>query len=318
MILFDGNALAVERENRLKEKIQRDFSGKKLVIAAILFSEDAGSRLYTRLKGEAAARVGIEYRVYEFSLTDESEKIQTKIEELGLDPEVTGIIIQKPWRKTWVKAQGQEFLEKITLQLDPNRFERDLYTDWWRKLTLKIHEQKDVDGLHPNTIAKIIDATWQADGKVLPATCQAVLTIFDQAFATLNQKIGLKDTQNIFNGKYVILGKSDLLGIPLFYELKRQGKAVEILASKDLEQRMQSGQNLLDASIIVSATGKKGLITGDMVSENVVVIDVGEPRPDVDFSTVAQKAAFITPVPGGVGPMTVVSLLENCVKLAPF
>ncbi len=316
MILFNGITLALERENRLREKIQRDLSGKKLVIAAILFSEDAGSRLYTRLKGEAAARVGIEYRVYEFSLSDENDKIQTKIEELGLDPEVTGIIIQKPWRKTWVVAQGLAFIEKIAKQPDPNRLERDLYTAWWSKLTFKIHEHKDVDGLHPKAIAEVISRTWQENRKVLPATCQAVLSIFDQAFKKLSHEVGLEKTQTIFNGKYVILGKSDLLGIPLFYELKRQGRDVEILASKDLEQRMQSGQKLLDAKVIVSATGRKGLITGDMVSENVVVVDVGEPRPDVDFSSVSLKAAFITPVPGGVGPMTVISLLENCVTLA--
>lgn len=316
MILFDGNALALEREQRLKEKIQRDFGGKKLVIAAILFSEDAGSRLYTRLKGEAATRVGIEYRVHEFSLTDASEEIQIKIEELGLDPEVTGIIIQKPWRKTWVTAQGQAFIEKISHHPDPNKLERDLYTAWWSKLTLKINEQKDVDGLHPNTITEIIAATWQENRKVLPATCQAVVTIFDQAFEKLSQEVGFEKTQTIFNDKYIILGKSDLLGIPLFYELKRQGRDVEILASKDLEKRIQSGQKLLDAAVIVSATGTKGLITGDMVSENIVVVDVGEPRPDVDFSSVSSKAAFITPVPGGVGPMTVISLLENCVSLA--
>ncbi len=316
MILFDGNALALERENKLKEKIQQNFSGKKLVIAAILFSEDAGSRLYTRLKGEAAARVGIEYLVHEFSLTDESEKIQTKIEELGLDPEITGIIIQKPWRKTWVKARGQAFIEKIARRPDSNKLELDLYTAWWSKLTLKIHEQKDVDGLHPNIIAQIIDITWQENRKVLPATCQAVLTIFDQAFEKLSREIGLEKTQTIFNGKYIILGKSDLLGIPLFYELKRQSRNVEILASKDLKQRMQSGQKLLDATVIVSATGKKGLVTSDMVSENIVVIDVGEPSPDVDFNSVSKKALFITPVPGGVGPMTVISLLENCLTLA--
>jgi len=66
----------------------------------------------------------------------------------------------------------------------------------------------------------------------------------------------------------------------------------------------------------VSATGIKGLITGDILSKNSVVIDVGEPTPDVDFKSVASKAAFVTPVPGGVGPMTVVSLLENCADLA--
>ncbi|GIK83503.1 MAG: bifunctional protein FolD [Patescibacteria group bacterium] len=318
MIIFDGNKLAQEREQRLKKKLERDFSRVKLVIAAILFQEDAGSRLYTRLKGEAAARLGIEYRVFDFSLSDEVEKIQTKLEELGKNPEITGIIIQKPSRNSWLRAQDEHFLKVVANQPDPRRFERDQYGSWWTKLTSYIDEQKDVDGLHPITIQQISDTTWQDMGKVLPATCQAVLNIFDEAFEQLSKELMLQETQKIFNGKYIIIGKSELLGIPLFYELKRQGRIVEIIASKELEDRMRSGQKLLDASVIVTATGRKGLITGEMVSENVVVIDVGEPQADVDFNSVSKKAIFITPVPGGVGPMTVISLLENCVKLASY
>lgn len=316
MIIFDGNTLAEKKEKELRARIDRDFADRKLVIAALLFREDAGSRLYTRLKGEAAARVGIQYQVHEFSLTDEVEKIQTKLEELGKNPEITGIIIQKPARFTWLKAQNEHFLKMIASQPDSKKFEREQYASWWTKLTSYINEQKDVDGLHPITIARITDKTWQEMAKVLPATCQAVLSILDQAWKQLSEKIGIEQTQKLADGKYIILGKSDLLGFPLFYELKRQEKNVEILATAELDERMRSGQKLLDASVIVSATGQHDLITADMVSENVVVIDVGEPRPDVVFDSVAQKASFITPVPGGVGPMTVVSLLENCVKLA--
>lgn len=316
MIIFDGNKLAAEREVKLKEKISQEIPNKKLVVAAILFQEDAGSQLYTRLKGEAAQRIGIEYRVFEFSLTDSLESIQTKIEELGKNPEITGIIIQKPWRKTWVKAQNENFLKVVVNQPDPRRFERDQYGSWWTKLTSYIAENKDIDGLHPITIQQITEQTWKDMGKVLPATAQAVLNIFDEAFEQLSKELKLQNTQKMFNGKYIIIGKSDLLGIPLFYEFKRQGREVEIIASKELDERMRSGQKLLDASVVVSATGKKGLITGDMVSDNVVIIDVGEPNGDVDFESVSKKAAFITPVPGGVGPMTVISLLENCIKLA--
>jgi methylenetetrahydrofolate dehydrogenase (NADP+)/methenyltetrahydrofolate cyclohydrolase len=281
-----------------------------------LFREDAGSRLYTKLKGEAASRLGIEYRVFEFSLSDEVEAIQTKLEELGQNSEITGIIIQKPSRTSWIRAQDEHFLKVVANQPDPRRFERDQYSSWWTKLTSYINEQKDVDGLHPITIQQISQETWQEMGKVLPATCQAVLNIFDGAFEQLSKEIMLQKTQQIFNGKYIIIGKSELLGIPLFYELRRQDRNVEIIASPELDERMKSGQKLLDASVIVSATGKRGLITGDMVSENVVVIDVGEPHGDVDFNSISKKALFITPVPGGVGPMTVITLLENCVKLA--
>lgn len=318
MIIFDGIASAKLREEKLKEKMSQHMSDSKPVIAAILFIEDAGSRLYTNLKSEAAKRLGIEYRVFEFSLKDSVETIQTKLEELGRDPEITGIIIQKPWRKTWLRAQNENFLKVVANQPDPRRFERDQYGSWWTKLTSYIEETKDVDGLHPITIQQISEENWQEMDKVLPATAQAVLDILDEAFELISRELKLEKTQQIFNGKYIILGKSDLVGIPLFYELRRQNKEVEIIASKELEERNKSGQKLLDASVIISATGIKGLITGDMVSDNVVIIDVGEPHGDVDLESVKNKAAFVTPVPGGVGPMTVVSLLGNCSKLCEY
>ena len=144
------------------------------------------------------------------------------------------------------------------------------------------------------------------------------MTILDRA----GERENFSDA-NVGQEKTIIIGKSDLLGIPLYYELLRRGEnsqesqqKIELIASQELKERMQSGQKLLDASIVISATGIKNLITGDMVSAGVTVIDVGEPKPDVDFVSVSPKASFITPVPGGVGPMTVISLLENCADLA--
>jgi methylenetetrahydrofolate dehydrogenase (NADP+)/methenyltetrahydrofolate cyclohydrolase len=311
MITFNGNQLAQTREEQLKEKISSVFGNQKLIIAAVLFTEDAGSQLYTRLKAEAARRVGIEYHSYEFSLSDSTETIQTKINELNNNPDINGIIIQKPWRKTWVNSQTEDIQQSFVISDNPRNAERKEFSLWWNMLTASISETKDVDGLHPKTIDQIKEGTWVENKKVLPATCQAVLTILEEA------ETRLKD-QNFSKGKHLVLGKSDLLGIPLFYELKRQGKDVEILASRELSERMSSGQKLLDAAVVVSATGRKDLVTGDMVSDNVVVVDVGEPRADVEFASVSQKASFITPVPGGVGPMTVISLLENCVQLATF
>jgi methylenetetrahydrofolate dehydrogenase (NADP+) / methenyltetrahydrofolate cyclohydrolase len=315
MIIFDGYRLALKREEALKKKIEAFVSDRKPVIAAVLFTEDAGSQLYTRLKGEMATRVGIEYRSFEFSLQDDIKQVEAKILELNQDPDITGIIIQKPWRNTWVKAQDSDFLERGSQTDDPESFKRNEFNLWWSGLTSLISEKKDVDGLHPNTISQIKAGTWQSFNKVLPATCQAVLTIMGQAEQQLVAELG-PDADEIFNGKYVILGKSDLLGIPLYYELIRQNKNVEILDSKGLEEKMISGQKLLDFRVIISATGKHNLINGEMLSEGCVVIDVGEPKPDVEFNSVSKKASFITPVPGGVGPMTVVSLLENCVELS--
>jgi methylenetetrahydrofolate dehydrogenase (NADP+) / methenyltetrahydrofolate cyclohydrolase len=313
MNTFNGIKLAAERELLLKEAIARDFSNKKLKIAAILFKEDVGSQIYTKLKSEAASRVGIAYEASEYSLSDTNEEIIEKIHQLNEDSTVTGIIIQKPWRRTWVKAQDADFAQLVSQQDNPKRFERKQYGFWWGSLTSEISEKKDVDGLHPNTIAQIKTGEWQRSGKVLPATCRAVLTILDGAGEL---KDFLESGDSDVDKKTIIIGRSNLLGIPLYYELLRRGKDVELIASRELTNRMESGQKLLDASIVVSATGRKKLITGDMVADGVVVVDVGEPMPDVDFKSVSEKASFITPVPGGVGPMTVVSLLENCVDLA--
>jgi len=90
---------------------------------------------------------------------------------------------------------------------------------------------------------------------------------------------------------------------------------VENMGRRDLSERVLSGQNLLDFDIIISATGVKNLITAEMVKNGVVIVDVGEPRGDIDFESVKNKASFITPVPGGVGPMTVICLMENCLDL---
>jgi len=322
MIIFNGSELATKREKLLKERIFKEFPNKKLKIAAILFVEDVGSKLYTNLKYEAATRVGIEYETHEFSLKNISEskegtlgynKVVAKIKELNKDSSVTGVIIQKPWRKTWIKAQGV-VQKKFALE---GTSEREQYTSWWTGLTSEISEKKDVDGLHPNTIAQIKAGTWQENKKVLPATCRAVLSILDRA----------GELKAFSDKKIIIIGKSDLLGVPLYYELLRrsgelkteedkQSLSVELIASKEFKKRMLDGRKLLDAGVIVSATGIKGLITGDIIAENSVVIDVGEPAADVDFESVASKVAFITPVPGGVGPMTVISLLENCADLA--
>jgi methylenetetrahydrofolate dehydrogenase (NADP+)/methenyltetrahydrofolate cyclohydrolase len=151
--------------------------------------------------------------------------------------------------------------------------------------------------------------TWQEAGLVLPATARGVLEILWIAL----QKLKIKATKNSLN--IFVLGRSDIVGLPVYYQLKNLNFKVKSLTSNDFNQRINSGLNLLEADVIISATGKHKLITGDLVKKGVIVIDVGEPRPDVDLASVKHKAVFITPVPGGVGPITVVSLLENCVKL---
>ena len=250
--------------------------------------------------------MGIEYEVFSFSLLDQPEQIQEKLVELNQDQSVTGIIIQKPWRKTWLDAKKNrgEVVEKSD------------FDKWWQTLARAIDEKKDVDGLHPRTLEAIKNGDWQEQGRVMPATAKAVLEILYSAELPENSiSKALSFGFKVIDSKITIIGRSDLLAKPLFYELKNKGCKVEMIGSKELKERIEHGEKLLNSDVVISATGRSKLVTGDMVKNGVVVVDVGEPKPDIDFESVSPKASFITPVPGGVGPMTVISLLENCVEL---
>ena len=285
MIIFDGLKRAAEKETALLPKINKLKSqGINLKVVAVLFKEDAGSILYSNLKREVALRLGITYELHEFSFQEPVEKILTVLTQLGEDKTITGIIIQKPRRQTWADhnfLQGRDKDIAAAFRL------------WWTLLTSKIKAQQDVDGLHPT-----------AESIVLPATAAAVLDILAKSKIDLTQK------------KIIILGKSDLLGQPLYKYFLEKNLQVEMIGSRELAERIAAGKNLFDADLIISATGRAKLITGDLLKAGVALIDVGEPKGDVDFQSVADKASFITPVPGGVGPMTVISLMENCVTLA--
>ena len=296
MTIFDGIAFAAEKEKKLAQQVaELQGRGVDLKIASILFVEDSGSQFYTGMKTEVGKRVGIEYDPHSFSIAQDIETVFAKIETLNADPSVTGIIIQKPTRRIW-----QEFsAEQAT----------GAFNHWWTSLTEKLDPSKDVDGLHPTTLEAITNNAWREEKRVLPATCQAVLDIV---------RFGQPDSIIKPTDKIVIIGISDLLGRPLFNIVRHSGFAAELLGRAGLEQRMTSGTQLRDADVVISATGVEKLISGEMLKNGVKIIDVGEPKPDVDVESVREKATFISPVPGGVGPVTVVCLLENCVKLHQF
>lgn len=302
LIVFDGNALAAQKKKALLADVARlQERGHALTIAAVYFTEDAASQLYTSLKQEAAQEVGISYQTHGFSFQDGAETVVSMIKELNADPAITGIIIQKPRRTLWATRKRVQGDAKDV---------RQAFGSWWRYLTQTIQPSKDVDGLHPQTLQAIAAGTWRAEQRVLPATAQAILDILQEAatYPELNQSV----TQ----GKIAVIGKSDIVGLPVAYALQNQGREVLLLGTADLQERIKRGIFVRDCQVVVSATGQAGLITREMIGEGVVLIDVGEPRPDVDSTSVAHAAAFLTPVPGGVGPVTVICLLENCVTLA--
>lgn len=298
--IIDGYQLASKIQQHLVNELINSQLTKKIVVAAILFEEDKGSQLYTQLKKEMAESLGIEYQVFSFSVKTRLDQVLTQIQRLNQAGNITGIIIQKPWRKTWLNAF------QLTTETGKDKFDY-----WWQQLVGCLNPKKDVDGLHPSNLAAIKTGDWRAQGRVLPATCQATIRLLEQAFQTEHLFAYFRDKQL----KTIILGKSDLLGQPLFSILSSKKCKVEIIGSQELNKRIEQGNNLKDADVIVTATGRKNLITGDLIKDGVVVIDVGEPHGDVDTASVIGKARAITPVPGGVGPMTVVSLMENAIYL---
>lgn len=301
-IILDGYKLAEQHRKQLEQKVMLlRAQGMPPAVAAILFTEDAGSTLYTELKRQMAESLGIGYQVYTYSIHDEVEQVIKKIHELNQNSSVTGIIVQKPWRQTWMS------LKNVTGENGKLQFAK-----WWWKLVTALSLRKDVDGLHPKTLESIQHGTWQKEGKVMSATCKAVIELLKTAFQTSQLFDHLKNHQL----KTIILGKSDLLGQPLFAVLQSENCSVEMIGSWELNERIEQKKYLLDADIIVSATGRTKLVTANLLKDGAVVIDAGEPKGDVDFEEVAKKAKAITPVPGGVGPMTVVSLMENAINLA--
>lgn len=295
MVIFDPQSYIQKTKARLHDRVEV-LRQKNIVpkIAALMYVEDKGSQLYTNIKREMASELGIEYQVFEFSLGGGIDPVLNKLRELNDDPQVTGIIVQKPTRKIWVEANSIEGKEKDI---------KKTYDTWWHLQTNLIASSKDVDGLNPSITEVILSGQLTEQKRVMPATARAVLEIFSEA------KIELKDK------KIVILGKSDLLGIPLFNYFLSKNYLVENFGRRELEERVEKGIALTDFDVVISATGVKNLITAELVKDEVIVVDVGEPKGDVDFESVKNKVSFITPVPGGVGPMTVISLMANLCDL---
>lgn len=293
MILFDGTTVASSLEHDLAVEVQK--LQQPVLVTSLFFSEDAGSALYTRLKTEAAQRVGIIYQAVQCSFSEPVTVLVERIMALNADATVTGVLIQKPTKKTWEQYCPEE-----------NRVGKGRsFSEWWLSLTSALEPTKDVDGLSPETLRSIAEGTWREQGRVLPATCRAVVSIL----AKLRMEYPEKEMQSAS-----IVGVSDLLGTPLAQVLSRFGMQVELLRRADFIEKTQNGQPLM-GDVIVSATGVPNLITASHVRPDAVIIDVGEPMQDVDRDSVAETAFFLTPVPGGVGPLTVICLLMNAVDL---
>jgi methylenetetrahydrofolate dehydrogenase (NADP+)/methenyltetrahydrofolate cyclohydrolase len=274
---INGTLLAKQCRESLKLKIEKE--EKKPSLAFVLVGEDPASQSYVRMKGKACLEVGILSIKIDLPETVSESTLLETVEKLNRDPSVHGILVQMPLPKH-INEQ------KILLSIDPN---------------------KDVDGFHPINVGKMMTGDPNA---IIPCTPLAVLKMLEA------YKVETA-------GKHVVvLGRSNIVGRPLANLLSQkrpQGNATVTLAhslTKDLPLLTKQ------ADILIAALGKPHFITHEHIKTGAVVIDVGINRlgtqivGDVDYASVSPIASLITPVPGGVGPMTIAMLLENTYLLS--
>jgi methylenetetrahydrofolate dehydrogenase (NADP+)/methenyltetrahydrofolate cyclohydrolase len=280
--LIDGKKIAAQIKTEIAETVnKRKAEGKKLPhLAIILVGDDGASQTYVAHKVKACKEVGFHYTMMRFADTISQEKLMKHIDHVNNDDDVDGFIVQLP------------LPEHISVE----------------KITEKIRPDKDVDGFTNHNFGSIVSK----NPLIMPATPFGVMEL-------------LRRYNIETEGKYVVVvGASRLTGAPLSMMLTEQGHATVTICHKYTQDIKKYTTN---ADILISAVGKPGLITADMVKEGAVVIDIGTTRVegpqfkngfalrgDVDFNAVSAKSSFITPVPGGVGPMTIASLLLNTLR----
>lgn len=262
-------AVAVEVEELKKEK------GVPPKLCVVLVGDDPASQIYVRHKEKACEKAGIISEIHRLSSKIKQNGLIDLIKTLNKDKSVHGILVQLPLPK------GMDSIAVLN-EIDP---------------------KKDVDGLHPLNMGKLLKGE---DPMFVPCTPSGIIELI------LSTGIEIK-------GKAaVVVGRSNIVGKPIALMLLQRHATVTICHSRtqDLAEKCKN------ADILVASVGSPGIIHGDMVKKGAVVIDVGMNRlkeklvGDVDFETAKENAAYITPVPRGVGPMTIAMLLKNTLKAA--
>lgn len=282
MTILDGKKISNDIKNEITEEVKKMKSkGEKVPhLAAVIVGNDGASLTYVASKVKACERVGFDSTMIRMSNTTSEVELLDKIQELNENPDIDGFIIQLPLPK----------------QIDT------------QKVLLAVNPDKDVDGFHPTNFGKMaLDMT-----TFIPATPFGILELLD--------RYGV-ETQ----GKHtVVIGRSHIVGRPMSILMGRKGFPGNSTVTLTHSHTKNITQITSQADIIISALGVPNFLKAEMVKDDVVIIDVGITRVvdetsekgyyitgDVDFENVSKKASYITPVPGGVGPMTIAMLLKN-------
>lgn len=291
MKLIDGKKAAAEIKQEIAAKVaERIAQGKRAPhLAAILVGHDGGSETYVAHKIKACAECGFRSTLIRFESTDEAPLQQSEliaaVESLNNDPEVDGFIVQLP----------------LPRHIDENA------------VIEAVDPSKDVDGFHPVNVGR------QSLG----------LPCFHSATPAGIVELLKRNNIPTKGKRVVIVGRSNIVGKPLAAMLMQKGATADATVTVCHSATPDIAEITRQADILVAAVGHPGMITADMVADGATVIDVGTTRVadptrksgfrlcgDVDFDNVAPKCSFITPVPGGVGPMTICSLMQNTLLAA--
>lgn len=285
MELIDGKKISAQIKQELADEVVRlKAEGKKVPhLVAVLVGNDAASETYVTSKVKACREVGFKSTELRYSADMTEEQLLEVVEKLNADTDVDGYIVQLPLPKHISE-------QKILLAIDPD---------------------KDVDGFHPCNVGKMVTGL----PTYLPATPAGIVEL-------------LKRYHIPTQGKHcVVIGRSNIVGTPMSVLMSRKAEYADCTVTICHSRTPDIKEYTLQADILIVALGKPHFVTADMVKEGAVVVDVGIHRiasdktksgfrlaGDVDFENVAPKCSYITPVPGGVGPMTIVSLLQNTLK----
>ena len=283
--IIDGKAVAEQVRAEVSQGVDALVKAGKPCpgLATVLVGDNPASQVYVSMKQKACAEVGIESYGHVLPATASQEEVESLVSELNADPKINGILVQLP----------------LPTGLDEER------------VLSAINIEKDVDGFHPLNIGRL--AQKGRDPLFVPATPAGVIYLLEKEVPTLE------------GVNAVVLGRSNIVGMPVALLLVRANATVTICHSrtKDLADQVRR------ADILVAAVGRTEMVRGDWIKPGAVVIDVGTNRKedatkkrgyrlvgDVAFDEAKEVAGAITPVPGGVGPMTIAMLLKNTLRSA--
>jgi methylenetetrahydrofolate dehydrogenase (NADP+) / methenyltetrahydrofolate cyclohydrolase len=278
--ILDGKQLAQQIRGELAEEVIEFIQNNGVVpcLAAVLVGDDPASEVYVRNKRRACEGVGIDSQLHRLDVDASSDELLKLVAKLNKDEAVHGILVQLP----------------LPRQIDASR------------VLVAINPAKDVDAFHPENVGRLV----QGRPRFLPCTPQGV------------QQILVRSGIEIAGRHVVILGRSDIVGRPLSIMLSQRGPGGDATVTLCHSRTPDLAAVTKTADILVVAIGRPKFVTAEMVRPGAVVVDVGINRSadgvvgDVDFAAVREVAGAITPVPGGIGPLTIAMLLKNTLAAA--